>query len=417
MTMPDKKTEEKKNKKAKIRGAWSFESPKHASFRASVFYMVEVGYDEDIIGRGYDVFSLLVIAVNLLISVLLTFDDIVLKYGELLSVCEGLTVLFFAIDYVLRLWTSSFLYPAKKPAAAMLGYIFSLNGIVDILSFLPYYLPVFFPQGAVAFRLFRLMRIFRLFRVNAYYDSLNVITEVLKSKAKQLISSVFVIFLLILASSLCMYSVEHEAQPEVFDNALSGIWWASATLLTVGYGDIYPITPLGRVLGTLITFLGVGAAAIPTGIISAGFVEQYSRLQGMAGENTALQIIKLKLSGEDGWEGKRIADISFPGGMIVAAVLHAGEVKVPRGDLVLSEGDVLVLGAEPCDEGVDIYLTEVTVEKGHEWEGVKIKDLDISRQTFIITVKRKKKAMVPNGSFVIRAGDTVVMYTKGKRKQ
>src|SRR5699024_10382443 len=136
-------------------------------------------------------------------------------------------------------------------------YMTSFTGIVDLLSFLPQYLPFFFPAGAIAFRMFRIIRIFRLFRINAYYDSLNVITEVIVSKKQQLFSSVFIILMLMLASSLCMYSLEHEAQPEVFSNAFSGIWWAASTLLTVGYGDIYPITVLGKMFGIFIAFLGV----------------------------------------------------------------------------------------------------------------------------------------------------------------
>ena len=158
-------------------------------------------------------------------------------------------------------------------------YIFSGSGIVDLLSFLPNYLPVFFPAGAVAFRMFRVIRILRIFRVNSYYDALNVITEVIRRKRDQILSSVFIIVMLIIASSLCMYSLEHEAQPEVFKNAFSGIWWSVSTLLTVGYGDIYPVTVLGKMFSIIITFLGVGMVAIPTGILSAGFVEQYSLIK------------------------------------------------------------------------------------------------------------------------------------------
>lgn len=117
----------------------------------------------------------------------------------------------------------------------------------------------------------RIIRIFRLFRINAYYDSLNVITEVIVGKKQQLLSSVFIILILMISSSLCMYSLENKAQPEVFTNAFSGIWWAASTLLTVGYGDIYPVTTMGKIFGIFIAFLGVGMVAIPTGIISAGF--------------------------------------------------------------------------------------------------------------------------------------------------
>ena len=103
---------------------------------------------------------------------------------------------------------------------------------------------------------------------------------VLYEKRNQIISSVFIMLVLMLASSLCMYSVEHDAQPEVIQNAFSGIWWSMSTLLTVGYGDIYPVTTIGRVMAICIAFLGVGAVAIPTGIIGAGFVEQYQKKSG-----------------------------------------------------------------------------------------------------------------------------------------
>ena len=128
----------------------------------------------------------------------------------------------------------------------------------------------------------RVARIFHLFRLNARYDSFNVITTVLYEKRNQIISSVFIVLILMLASSLCMYSVEHDSQPEVFRNAFSGIWWSMSTLLTVGYGDIYPITTLGRIMAICIAYLGVGAVAIPTGIISAGFVEQYQRKSSLS---------------------------------------------------------------------------------------------------------------------------------------
>ena len=98
----------------------------------------------------------------------------------------------------------------------------------------------------------RVVRIFHLFRLNARYDSFNVITAVLYEKRNQIMSSVFIVLILMLASSLSMYSVEHDAQPDVFRNAFSGIWWSKSTLLTVGYGDIYPITTLGRIMAICI---------------------------------------------------------------------------------------------------------------------------------------------------------------------
>ena len=216
------------------------------SRRRRVHDIIEVGASEDRISRLYDLVNSLAIVVNLVGSVIYTFEEFRAGFGGWLLTIEAVTVVFFAVDYCLRLWTARFLHPKLSPARALLKYIFSFSGLVDLLSFLPYYLPVFFPSGAVAFRMFRVVRIFRLFRINAYYDSLNVITQVIASKRQQLLSSVFIIIILMLAASLCMYSLEHEAQPEVFTNAFSGIWWAVSTLLTVGYGDIYPITTMGK---------------------------------------------------------------------------------------------------------------------------------------------------------------------------
>lgn len=260
----------------------------------------------------------------------------------------------------------------------------------------------------------RIVRIFRLFRINAYYDSLSVITDVLKSKRQQLISSVFIILVLMLASSLCMYSLEHEAQPEVFTNAFSGIWWAASTLLTVGYGDIYPVTTMGKLFGIFIAFLGVGMVAIPTGIISAGFVDQYSNLKKRSeyGYEADMRFIKILIKENDRWEGKSIAELKLPAGIIVAVIKRKEDILIPRGDIVLMEDDCVVLGAEPFDEQENIQLKEVVLRKQNPWTNQRICDLDISRHSIIVLVKRKNKALIPNGNMYLKEGNHVFLYTQ-----
>ncbi len=285
--------------------------------RKRIFEIIEVGTRYDYASRIYDFFNAFCIILNLSVCTMYTFDNMQNAYGALLITLEETTVALFLVDYVLRVWTARYLYPSVSQPRAILKYIFSFTGLVDLLSFLPHYLPFFFPAGAIAFRMFRIIRIFRLFRINAYYDALNVITEVIVSKKQQLFSSVFIIIMLMLGSSLCMYSLEHEAQPEVFANAFSGIWWAASTLLTVGYGDIYPVTILGKLFGIFIAFLGVGIVAIPTGIISAGFVDQYSRIKRMSeyGQESAIHFIKIHLTPHDSWVNHAIlpAAASRPG--------------------------------------------------------------------------------------------------------
>ena len=382
--------------------------------RAKLFNMVSTGVVDEPVNRLYDVISIVALALNLFAAFAITFDYMEEHYKGLLLAIEAVTVFFFAVDYILRLITAPELYPGIPESKSIVKYILSFTGIVDLLSFLPYYLPLFFPAGGAVFRLFRVARILRLFRINSYYDQLNVITEVLSSKKQQLTASVFIILVLMMGSSLCMYSVEHEAQPEVFENAFSGLWWSVSTLLTVGYGDIYPVTPLGKALAIVISFLGVGMVAIPTGIISAGFVEQYQRLKisGNLTEEENIHFIRVRLGENDKWTGKKISEIGLPKDMMVVAIQRGKETIIPRGDAIPHPGDILVMCAEKVKEIQPIDLKEIQIGEGHSWNGVAIRDLDISRRSFIFMVRRKGKAIVPKGSLVIKAGDIVLLYER-----
>lgn len=382
--------------------------------RKRMFEITEIGSNYDAVCWGYDFFNTFTILLNLTVSILYTFDQMEQQYGTLLLNLERFTVAFFAIDFLLRVWTARDLYPDLKPVRALLKYLTSFSGIVDMLSFIPYYMPFFFPSGAVAFRMLRIIRIFRLFRINAYYDSLNVITEVIMAKKQQLLSSVFIIVVLMLSSSLCMYSLENKAQPEVFTNAFSGIWWAASTLLTVGYGDIYPVTTMGKIFGIFIAFLGVGMVAIPTGIISAGFVDQYSRIKRMSeyGQEEDIHFIRVQLTKEDSWVGKSVAQLQLPRGMNIAVVQRNHRILVPRGNMVMRAGDVMVIGAESFQNKERIRLKEITLLAKNPWTGQKIRDLDISRHTIIVLVKRNKKMLIPNGNMTLLENDTVILYTQ-----
>ena len=382
--------------------------------RRRVHEIIQIGRSEDLVSRGYDFFSTLVLLANVAVTVMYTFDNMELRYGPALLLVEAVTVAFFAVDYVLRVWTARFQYPNCSESMAIRKFMLSLSGIVDLLSFLPYYLPIFFPAGIPVFRMFRVVRIFRFFQINAYYDSLNVIAEVIASKRQQLLSSVFTILVLMMASSLCMYSLEHEAQPDVFSNAFSGMWWSVSTLLTVGYGDIYPVTTLGKIFSIFITFLGVGMVAIPTGIISAGFVDQYSRLKKISeyGHEEDVHFIKVNLKKQDSWVDKSIMELGLPHGVIVAMIRRGGENIVPRGNVVLRVNDTLILGAEALKDDKHIDLKEVVIFKHNPWNGQRIRDLDISRQTIIVMIKRNGTMLVPKGDLVLMEGDCVILYTQ-----
>ncbi len=384
-----------------------------ATAKKRVFEIIQIGNRRDIASAGFDIFIVLAISCNLIATLLSTFEEAT-PYMQVIHAVEFVTIIIFVIEYILRLWTAEYLYPDKKRWKAVMGFVFSFYGIIDLLTFFPYFLPIFFPAGAVAFRVFRVIRIFRLFQINAQYDAFNVITNVLKEKKNQIISSVCMVLIFMVAASLCMYGLEHEAQPDQFKNAFSGIWWSVSTLLTVGYGDIYPITVMGRIMAIVISFLGVGMVAIPTGIISAGFVEQYTKLKMLAyhSEEHELKFVTSVLTEDHVYNGKMVREIVFPPQLILMMILRGEEVIVPNGSTVSHSNDTLVLAAKNygCEE--DINLKEILVKDENEWVGKQIMDLDISRQELIVMIRRRNRTIIPNGTTYIKAGDEVVMYSK-----
>lgn len=384
------------------------------NIKRRTFEIIQIGNDKDKASISFDMFITLVIFMSLFITLLETFDG-ARPYTKQMETVEFITMLIFAVEYALRIWTAEYLYPKKSSFRAKLAFARSFYGVIDLLTFVPYFLPVFFPAGAVAFRMFRVARIFRLFRVNAYYDAFNVIAEVLIEKKDQILSSVWMILVLMLASSLCMYSLENGVQPDKFKDAFSGIWWAVSTLLTVGYGDIYPVTPAGRLVGIFIAFLGVGMVAIPTGIISAGFVEQYSRMKTLSAyaEETDIHFITLKITEKHPWENLSVRKISLPPGLILVVICRGSRTIVPQGNTVLKAGDQLVLGAESYKDELGIKLKEVILRKEHPWVGKMIKDISFARHTLIVMIRRRNKVLIPGGMQMLKAGDRVVLFTSG----
>ena len=384
------------------------------TLRRRVFQIIQIGNREDLLSKSFDIIIVAVILINISVTFLLTFDELSAA-GAIFEEIEFATIVFFLVEYILRLWTADYLYPKRGRIVAALRYTVSFAGIVDLLTLLPYFLPFFFPSGAVAFRMFRVVRILHLFRINSQYDAFNVISDVIRDKKNQLISSVFLILILLMASSLCMYDLEHEAQPQNFENAFSGIWWAVSTLLTVGYGDIYPITVGGQIMAIIIAFLGVGVVAIPTGIISAGFVEYYTKVKTGAYSQKDADFITLEIPQGHPFVGKSIDQVFIPEGLYVAVLLRDGDVNTPYPKLIIETGDNLLLGTTGSMK-MDGKLEEVTLEQNHPWIDSKIKDLDISRQVFVVMVKRKGRNIRPMADTVLKENDIVLLLEKGKNK-
>jgi voltage-gated potassium channel len=240
-----------------------------------VFKIINVTEDGDKIGRFFDIFIITLIVVNVGIVLANTFD---VYMPPVFHMIEIITVIIFTIEYVLRIWTADLMFPEKNAVLSRLKYIFSFMALVDFLSILPFYMH-FLPSNLIVLRSLRVLRLLRLFKLTRYTNITASIGTVIKKKASQIVSSICVIIVLMVITSVMMYNVEHVAQPEKFANAFDSLWWTVATITTVGYGDIYPITILGQVFSGIIAFLSIGLIAIPTSIISSGFIEHVSELK------------------------------------------------------------------------------------------------------------------------------------------
>ena len=236
------------------------------------FEIIEKAEKGDIASTLFDTSIMILICVNSL-SVFIETFQISTQFQKILYKIEFFSIIIFSVEYILRVWTAELLYENVPPIKAKIKYMFSFMALIDLFAILPFYIPFIIKVDLRILRMLRLVRLSRIIKVNRYTKALYKVIDVVKKKSSELISAVFMLFLLMLISSILIYYIESPAQPDVYTNALSGLWWSIAIFTSVWLGDIYPITTAGRILCALMAVLGVAIIAVPTGIISSGFVE------------------------------------------------------------------------------------------------------------------------------------------------
>ena len=198
------------------------------------------------------------------------------EHQSILDNIEIVSSLVFTIEYLLRVWVCTVDSRYSHPLLGRLRYALTPLSLIDLISILPFYSLLLFPNLNFV-NLIRLLRLLRLLKMSRYSESVRTLGLVLYAKKEELMATAFAVFILLIFASSIMYFVEHEAHPKAFGSIPDAMWWGVVTLTTVGYGDIYPITPLGRFLGAILAFLGIGIFALPAGIIAAGFSEEVQR--------------------------------------------------------------------------------------------------------------------------------------------
>jgi voltage-gated potassium channel len=240
------------------------------TLKKKVFAILETNAHKYFLGRLVRFAIVSLIFFNVFAVIIETVDEVQINYGEYFDVVELISVILFAVEYCLRVWVSNIRRQFQGPWGR-LRYMMTPMAVLDFLAIFPV---VFILIGGLDFRalmVIRFFRMLRIFKLRRYAHALNTLTAIIKDKKEELIITFATILTLLVVASSLMYILEHEAQPEVFSSIPATLWWGVAALSTVSYGDMIPITLLGKLLGSCIAIMGVAMFAIPAGLISAGF--------------------------------------------------------------------------------------------------------------------------------------------------
>lgn len=239
-----------------------------------VFEIAEVPAPEDQLSKAFDVFILSLIILNVLAVILETTD-----WGELqkpfFKYFEIVSVAIFSVEYVLRVWSCTENAEYENPVKGRIRFALTPFLLIDLAAILPSLLPMFIPIDLRFMRMFRLFRIFRILKLARYVDEIKMFYNVFVNKKEEFFITLFVGSMLLILSSCLMYFAEHTTQPDSFSSIPASIWWIGGTL--IGYGDIHPVTILGKLLVLIIAILGIGMIALPAGILASGLMEEINK--------------------------------------------------------------------------------------------------------------------------------------------
>lgn len=247
------------------------------SMQRRVLEILDRGKIDDKQSRAADTFLAFLIVANVIAISLESVDSIGSKYADQFFYFEIFSTLVFAIEYLLRLWSSAARDESqyKTSIGRRLEYVFSLNGLIDLIATLPSIISFFI--GDMDLRWVRVIRLLRLFKISNYNSAVQDLMAAINSERQSFFAASYIFIIALFIASALMYIVEQEAQPEVFSSIPESMWWALITLTTVGYGDVSPVTVLGKVIGAITAIMGVCTVALLTGIIANAFANQLAQ--------------------------------------------------------------------------------------------------------------------------------------------
>jgi voltage-gated potassium channel len=251
----------------------------YAATRARLAVILDVPRPDDRVSLWFDRVLITLILVNVVAVVLESVAALHARWSATFYLIEVVSVSVFTVEYLLRVWTivdNPWKPDYAAPIRGRLRFMRSPMAVIDLLAVLPFWLSMFIPLDLRFLRLVRLLRVLKLTR---YSGAANLLFEVMREEARVLGAALFMLFLLLMLMASATYYVEHAAQPDAFANIPQAMWWAIVTVTTVGYGDVVPVTALGKLLGAALGIVGVGMVALPAGILASGFSNALHRRQ------------------------------------------------------------------------------------------------------------------------------------------
>ena len=246
------------------------------SLRRTVFRVLETAEADDKLSHFVDICLIVLIGASVLAVVLESIPAFEMAYGPQLYWFEVITIAVFSVEYVLRVWScvEAQVTASDRPIGYRVRFIFTFHAIIDILAILPFYMLTFGMLGTFDMRFLRAVRLIRVLKLTRYFAALNMLIVAVKENSRALSASFVILLTIMLLAASGMYYFERQSQPVDFGSIPAAMWWAFATLTTVGYGDVTPITVGGKIFGALIAVVGIGMVALPTSILASGYSQQ-----------------------------------------------------------------------------------------------------------------------------------------------
>jgi voltage-gated potassium channel len=248
----------------------------------TVYRILESTTGDRGIGRKVAFAFILVILINVVFAILETEPDLFERYGRLFDIVAIVSILLFSAEYVLRLWSCS-VEPKYQGVFGHIRYMLTPMAIIDLISIAPFYFLVFGWDIRIVM-IIRFSRIIWMLKLGRYSKAVRMFGRVIRSKKEELFVAYFILFVLLIFLSSLLFVAEHQAQPDKFASILSSLWCGIMTITTVGYGDLYPVTPFGKVIAGLLACSGIALIALPAGIFTSGLVAEMNRSRNEDGQ-------------------------------------------------------------------------------------------------------------------------------------